>query len=459
MMKEQEIDWLTQQTGDPFTDVGGYVWAYLIRENPDKKPIEIIELVARIYIYDWEQKMHPFFANSKITHNSYGGKRERSLKDTVLFYGKVLKSAPDVVVNPKGYCRITGQRTALLSAERSTTMLNGAGSLLNFHHAFEGGSMVSKEVLIRNFAMPLGVVQVGSMPAAVLSNDERISRFIVEENCRKHLERKGINLKSGLRKSKASNPANALFDYVMQVSKKVEYKSELEEIDEEGVSLNLFHFSNFVNGPALGLHTLSAAAFGYFSYCLKHYRREWMAFVNAHYKVRAEKKKDKDTPDEDIRSFPNPVLNTILKGGNLTFQFLAWVRSGQTLSFHIVELYQILIRNMDKRTIEVMRRIATFVAQNCSDDETKRVLRLRGANTKREVFKELLRLVNMNKDNQEPLIKLDDVEFLFPEGYSWIEMRNILLIAIYEQLHVLNRKVGDVGEVDEAEDELTEENN
>jgi len=460
METKQETNWLTYQTGDPFTDVGGYVWEYLMEKFPNKNPTQIIELVATIYIREWDQKMHPFFANSKITHNTYGGKKDKSLNDTLIFYRKVLNGSPDVVVTERGYCRMTGRQGTLFSAERSTTMLNGAGSLMNFHHALESGSMVSKEVLLRNFVMPLGAVQVGSMPAVVLSNDEQVSKFIAAQNCQAHLDNRGVGMGKGLRKAKASNPANALFDYVVEILQNIEYEFEIENPFQEGVALNLFHFSNFVNGPALQLHTLSATAFSFFGYCFKNFHKEWMAFVYAHYKVGTSKKKAKDDEanEDSPQSFPNPVLTTIMNEGNLTFAFLAWVRSDKRLNFQIVELYQLLIRNMDKRTTQLLRRIAVFVTNECSDDETTKTLRkLNSAKTRRDVFATLIKLVEKNKDNKEALIQLEDVEFLFPDGYSWLEMRNILLIAIYEQLYELNRKVGDVGEAAEVE-QIEEEN-
>jgi CRISPR-associated protein Cst1 len=464
MIKELEINWFIQPTGDPFTDVGGYVWEFLSKKHPNKKPIEIIEIVAKIYINDWEQKMHPFFANSKITHNSFGGKPDKSLTETRIFYRQILDEAPELVVSKKGFCRITGRETAVYSAERSTTILNGAGSLMNFHHAFENGSMVSKEVLVRNFVMPLGVVQVGGLPAIVISNDERITRFIVEENCQKHLDALGQNIKKGLRKAKASNPANALFDYILRILQDIKYEFDIEKPNIEGVSLNLFHFSNFVNGVALNLHTLSASAFNFYGYCLKRYSKEWLTFVNAHYKMGDDKKKDKKEValEEDApESHPNPILNKIMKGSNLTYEFLSWVVNGKQLNFKIIELYQILIRNMDKRTLQVLRRVAEFVANKCSDDDTtKAIKRLNSANSRQDVFIALLKLVEKNKDNEEALIRLEDVEFIFPEGFGWREMRNILLIAVYEQLHEANRKVGDVGELpDEKDPNAVSENN
>lgn len=463
MIKELEINWLTQATGDPFTDVGGYVWAYLSNKFPNKEPIEIIEYVAKIYIYDWEQKIHPFFANSKITHNSYGGKKEKSLTDTVMFYRRIFDEADESVIKRKGFCRITGRQGAVYSAERSTTILSGAGSLMNFHHAFESGSMVSKEVLLRNFVMPLGVIQVGSLPAIIISNDEKVSNLIAGINCQAHLDALGGgSTNKGLIKSNASNPANALFQYVINIHKKIEYELDIDSSDTKKVALNLFHFSNFVNGVALNMYTLSEAGFEFYTYCLKKYKFEWLNFVNAHYKIGEPKKKDKteEIVETVIESHYNPILSKIMIGENLSSFFLNWLLKGNKLNFKIIEIYQIIIRNMDKRTLNVLRTVATFVAQKCSDDDiTKTLRKLNSATSRQDVFFTLLKLVEKNKDNEEPIIRLDDVEFLFPEGFHWREMRNILLIAIYEYLHEANRKVVDGGELPEMDKEGNSEKN
>jgi CRISPR-associated protein Cst1 len=447
MKEEQTVDWLTHQTGDPFTDIGGYVWAFLKRKYPNKKPVEIIQIVAKTYIIDWEQKMHPFFANSKITHNSYGGKQGKSLSDTISFYQQVMDESNLIATSKIGFCRITGRKTVLFSAERSTTILNGAGSLMNFHHAFEEGSMVSKEVLIRNFVMPLGVIQVGSLPSIIISNDEHITKYIAENNCQAHFDALGQNINKGLRKARANNVANALFQYVIQIHRDIDYQFDIEHPESTGIALNMYSFSNFVNGPALNLNTLSANAFSFYTFCLKRHEKDWLNFVNAHYRIPDTRTKGK-TEEEIPESHSNPILNTIMKGGNLSFNFLTWIRDTKNINFQIVELYQILIRNMDKKTIQVLRRIADFIAQKCTDDETSKTIRkLNSANSRRDVFTSLLKLVEKNKGNAEPLIRLDDVDFLFPEGFSWVETRNILLIAIYEQLHEANRKVENTGEL------------
>jgi CRISPR-associated protein Cst1 len=56
----------------------------------------------------------------------------------------------------------------------------------------------------------------------------------------------------------------------------------------------------------------------------------------------------------------------------------------------------------------------------------------------------MLRLTeeNYERDGQAPLINLQDYsEYLFPDGVNWREIRDVLLIAIYERLHALKLKI------------------
>ncbi|HHU34745.1 MAG TPA: type I-B CRISPR-associated protein Cas8b1/Cst1, partial [Bacteroidetes bacterium] len=60
-IKTIDYEWLTKPTGDPFADIGGYVIQYLWNLYPDKDIVELIEFVTKIYVNNWEGKLHTFF--------------------------------------------------------------------------------------------------------------------------------------------------------------------------------------------------------------------------------------------------------------------------------------------------------------------------------------------------------------------------------------------------------------
>ena len=64
---------------------------------------------------------------------------------------------------------------------------------------------------------------------------------------------------------------------------------------------------------------------------------------------------------------------------------------------------------------------------------------------------------NYKDENNTPLVTLREfVEYLFPEGTGWTEIRDLFLICIYQKLHEKNIKV-DIAEQELLE--LNEENN
>ena len=61
---------------------------------------------------------------------------------------------------------------------------------------------------------------------------------------------------------------------------------------------------------------------------------------------------------------------------------------------------------------------------------------------------------NFHDGNSEPIITVQDyTEYLFPEDNFWKEIRDVLLIAIYQRLHEKAIKVEDLEIINEFEDD------
>jgi len=127
--------------------------------------------------------------------------------------------------------------------------------------------------------------------------------------------------------------------------------------------------------------------------------------------------------------------------------------------FKIVEIYQTFIRNMDKRTIEIIKQLAEFIVGNKDADYIKKsIARLNREKSPHGLRQFLLKLIEQNyrQEGKETLIKLNDyAEYLFPDGSNWREVRDVLLIAIYENLHAVQIKV-DVEVTEEENEPITE---
>lgn len=94
---------------------------------------------------------------------------------------------------------------------------------------------------------------------------------------------------------------------------------------------------------------------------------------------------------------------------------------------------------MKKETIDKIMTLADFVVDNTKEADLKKVLtKLNGIKSSSLLRKFLLKIVEQNfqNGNSEPIITVQDyTEYLFPEDNFWKEIRDVLLIAIYQRLH------------------------
>ena len=448
-LEKLNTDWLTRTTGDPFADVGGYVIECFQEKFSGKNILELIKEATNIYVKDWNNNLHAFFLNSTITHNSNKG--QKAIDKTIEYFKNLLEDR-DVV--QEGYCRITGQKTFLYLAGRDNFMMSGSGTFINFHHAFQQGILLSKEALIRMFFAPLGLMQLGNNVALIQSNNEIVTRYFVNSNLSNNFRDLASGISKSIQKSEFTNPANALFDFADQCINNLKVATQDEEgrSNTKGVTLNLYHFTSFGASPTIQLHTLPAIVFEFYRFCLRpENKNDWTRLVFHHF--RSFKFKDahfNETSGEwenkkgsvgysEFKRWKNQIYEKLLQGESLIRIFLKWSIKN-SFNFKIIEVYQQSIRNMDKRTLEIIKSLADFIVQD-TDSIKKSVTRLNGIKKGFEMRQFLLQLIarNYKEGSDKPLITLEDyVEYLFPDGTSSRDIRDLLLIAIYQKLHETN---------------------
>ena len=98
---------------------------------------------------------------------------------------------------------------------------------------------------------------------------------------------------------------------------------------------------------------------------------------------------------------------------------------------------------MKKETIKKIKELAAFLVREEDVDKIKkRIKALDGAKNasalRRFILKDVV-AANYMANNDSPIVSVDDyVNYLFPDGSYWAEIRDILLIAIYQELHERN---------------------
>lgn len=466
-----ENHWLTASTGDPFADTGGFVIKYLwtLPNLKNKDILSLIEYIANIYVNKWGGKLHTFFLNSTITQPAFKG--QRKIDETLKFYKGIIE---ETIPFQKGYCRISGRKTKLFSAGRDNHLLSGSGTFVNFHHNFESGLFLSKEMMTRMFFVPLGLIQLSDKVAMLTSNYEKVTEFFVERNCRQNLQAISSGIAEGVLKSEFNNPANALFNfadsYLNTHLKELLLGNEETLLNEANITLNLYHFTNFGASPEVNIYILESKVFKFYAFCNRiKIKEDWNKFLRNNYKNSKyktaffnEEKEEWNNKGEAIgfetyKIWRNIVLERLLKGESILGSILRW-NVKHYFPFIIVEKYQTLIKNMEKRTIDKIKQIADFIViDRDTDFITKSIKRLNGEKSPQGLRQFLIKLNSENYKNEapDPLITVQDyVEYLFPDGSNWREVRDVLLIAIYEKLHEIN-KVVEVPVLEDEEAELS----
>jgi CRISPR-associated protein Cst1 len=445
-----DYEWLTRPTGDPFADAGGYAIEYLSEKFPEKDILELIRyLTVDNYIYTWKGKLHSFYHGSKITNPSIKTD-EAKIDGTLKMFTDIINEKEE---GELGFCRISGRETKLFSLGRESLMLAGSGGFINFHHFFDDGLKMSKEIVIRMFFMPLSTILLQGKIALIHSNNMEVVKFWAKENCSKNISRIGKDLQNeedaGALKSKFTKVSNALFSFVDNL---LLYTPDLNN----NTSITLYHCSNFITKSELQIYELPAKAFLFYKICLQPmFVDDWLLFVRSHYydgqhkgatynqqTEQFELVKSKELEHinrNEYQQWYNSVYNKLLNNESLRPEFLKWSRK-HPFKFKIVSLYQQKIIGMKKETISKIKELSVFlVREEDADKIKKRIKALDGAKNasalRRFILKDVI-AANYAAGNDNAIVTVDDfVYYLFPDGSYWSEIRDILLIAIYQELH------------------------
>lgn len=113
---------------------------------------------------------------------------------------------------------------------------------------------------------------------------------------------------------------------------------------------------------------------------------------------------------------------------------------------------------MHKGTMAKIKELADFIIADSSDDEiAKSITNINRQKSGNDLRRYLLKLVGLynekHSDNPKPLITVEEyADYLFPDGTYWNEIRDLLLIAIYQKLHELNKKIlAEAGDTENVE--------
>lgn len=448
-----DYHWLTKTTGDPFVDAGGYALEEFSKHFPDLDILQLIKKASEIYVNSWGAKINPFFLNSPITQPAFKGNKK--ITETETYFQHILSNKLDADNSaPTGECRFTGRNTYLFPCGRNNSVLSGSTAFVNFHHNFQSGLMVSKEIIIRYFFLPLGCEQLQGQIALITSSNPVISSFYCQKICNDNLIAIGKGLSESVLKAKTNSPGTALFRYadaVMRVRR--------DEFDDKCSTLSLYHFTNFGASPSLMIYELPFQVLKFYSYVTKAKHIEWWNnFVRRYYHTKGSKYDDEKrelviknnkeiipVASSEYQEWSNTIYDSLLNGRSILGYMLQYCKDND-VDYYIIRIYAINILGMKKETIDKIEQMADYIIY--SNDEIgigKAIKKLDGVRNsydlRRFVLKDIVERY-YEDGNEEAIVTVKDyAEYLFPDTDSWRETRDVLIIALYERLHKMHKKL------------------
>lgn len=448
-----DYDWLTKPTGDPFVDAGGYALEEFSQHFPDLDILQLIDKAADIYVDTWSCKINAFFLNSPITQPAFIGNQKKVENNK--YFSNVLanKYTPDTLAKI-GECRITGRKTYVFPCGRHNSVLSGSTAFINFHHGFQNGLMVSKEILIRYFFLPLACEQLQGQIGLISSSNPEIATFFSKRNCRMNLDYIGKHLSNAVLKARTSSSGTTLFRFADSIIR--ERKSEFDDMDS---TLTLYNFTNFGASPSLTIYELPFQVLKFYNYVIKEkHRAEWTNFVKRYYKDRKatfdeasdkflikDKGKTLEVGQDEYQYWYNVIYDSLMQDKSILGYLVNFCRE-HDFDFSIVRMYSINIRNMKKDTIDKIEQMADFIISSNDEVGIGKAIRKLDAvassyDLRRFILKDIVAKY-YEEGNEDAIVTVNDyAEYLFPDTNSWRETRDVLIIALYERLHKMHKQI------------------
>ena len=443
--------------GNVFVDAGVSVLCQWLDTKPEDITVDdlkraVKDIVPHMDNPELRKNLHSIFPNSTlINSNPYmkGDKRERVIND---FNGYI---ATIKELGPAGDCIGCGRREANHKLSKTDVPLTGSGGLVNFFPGFDSGAgYCSACRLAIQFSPWSFVASGGKFLAASSSSWEALNAWV--EVCIKDIMGKVLQGQdAGCYNPGFTNPRNGLFFMTSQMI-------EFGEINED-VSMQVFYFTNFNQGPALEVFYLPAPVFRFLRYANQaQFKSAWNSIVKSGYqKVNW----DKIESEDDYKNKWNRVYEFLLDEKSIVGFFIDLKNRRARGDWALLSLYLKEVRNMNPDKINAIKKVADAIAE--SIEKTGRDRRLRQmemAKSYREFQNVLLFIIKdrLKLGEPDPLFTLDEyLEYLFPsseDGISpWNETRYLLLFRIYERLHEWLKDSEIIKEI--IEEELSEDIN
>lgn len=454
--------------GNPFVDAGICgICEWLGRTvQPEEVTVEDLEAVVKDVApmmqtdAGWAN-LHSIFPNSVLTNAAFR-KRNR-----VELLKKECQNYLDTIgdLGQSGDCMGCGRRAANAWLSKTNVPLTGSGTLRNFFPAFGDGAGYCSACALAIQLSPLAFVAIGGKFLTLHSNSWGALRTWTR-TCIADIQAQQVRLEiSGCFNPGYKNPRNGLF-YMTQ--KMVEFE---ERRTDEPISMQVYCFTNYNQGPELEMFHMPAPVFRFLRYAYQgEFKSTWSEIVLSGYrKVNWDRVKS----EEDYKNRPNLVYENLLQGRSILRSFLNQRARKPRGNWELLSLYLKEVRNMEPARLATIKQvgdsIAVSIRKSGHTTGMRRLQDLADAQTYGDCRNVLLRIIRdrIKQKEEEPLFSLEEyVHHLFISSDNatswsdeldgdeldeeqkeqllhsardnvtfWRETRDLLLFRLYEQLH------------------------
>ena len=423
--------------GNPFVDAGVCGICEWLGPTVQPEQVTVADLeqvvndVAPIMQTDagWAN-LHGIFPNSVLTNPAYRKHDQvELLKNECQDYLNTISE-----LEQSGDCIGCGRRAVNTWLSKTNVPLTGSGKLRNFFPTFAEGAGYCSACALAIQLAPLAFVATGGKFLTLHSNSWRALRTWTRR-CIADVHSQQVRQEiTGCFNPGYKNPRNGLFYMTQEMVQFEEMRTD------ENVSMQVYCFTNYNQGPELEIFHMPAPVFRFLRYASQgEFKTAWSEIVRSGYrKVNWDKVKS----EEDYKNRPNLVYENLLQGRSILRSFLNQRARKPRGNWELLFLYLNKVRTMKQARLDKLKQVGDFIAKSIRESgRDRRLTQLERAKSYREC-RNVLRFVVRDRISQgaeQPLFSIDDyVEHLFPATDNvtfWSETRDLLLFRIYEQLH------------------------
>jgi len=428
-------------TGNPFVDAGLAVIC-AITEKSEVEQITTEDLKKAIKeaykfysIKEWRGALHGLiFPNAEIGNPSVYKKRPNAYYDDVL--QTLVNNLPPL--NNQGNCVICGKRNGTPNIRTRVPML-GSKKLANFFPAHQLGETICSGCTLAVQFVPFYVIKASGRLLLFQSSLFEIMQIFARKQYREHNSRLLKKESKGFLVNEKKK-LNSLFDVVESLAfeyqnlSRILLKKEKKAIRDP--YLTFYYFSNYGQtdpNSALIIYHFPNSVFHFIREIIQsNLENEWRKVV-----IQGLPKKHQKDMEKAFTKSDSTVYQFLLEGKPITGFLYDRKNRRNIVSWSFVELYLEMVRKMNQEKIELIKKLGDKIALIA--DMTHSIKRINALDRSKSYDGFRTTLIQLSKEwlaleQKEPFITVDDyLKELLPDGLrSWREIRDLLLIRIYE---------------------------